>query len=184
MDPNRYVARSNDQRGVLTLYWEETEKDEREDTFRAICNAIVNIPNARRLNYTCCATLALYADEQCAQRLQMWSDWHQHWVYSAQPSMPFPPSMPCSANIPPPAEGRRESAQEKAHHQMMSPVPNAWDLFGDVFNAIEIVDFPVSESPDEAERSDTSSLTSDIDTCGIITDDLPNDDDFERGPVP
>ena len=179
-DTHRYVVRPNDQRGIVTLYWRGNERDEREDEFRVICNELAAIPTNRRVNYSCSATIALYTDEQCVQRLHMWAEWHQLWVYGVKQSIPSPPSMPLPGDSAPPLVEHCVSGQAPVPPEQVLTEPGGWNLFEDVEYEDDIVDCAVSESCGDTVRSDTSSLTSDVDSAESQTDEIPYDDVFER----
>ena len=108
----------------------------------------------------------------------MWSEWHQLSVYGVQPTMPFPPSIPSTSDTALPMGELIARAHETVPAQQTHPGGGAWDLFEDFCHEDYIVGRALGESSEGIGRSDTSSLTSDIDTCESLTDGLPGDGEF------
>ena len=48
VDESRYVVRADGVRCIVSIYWKETERDQREDNFRRIRDDLVNVAGARK----------------------------------------------------------------------------------------------------------------------------------------
>ena len=92
--------RADPDRGVVTLYWKENERDDLAEDFAYACEQIARNPNARKLNYSCSATMAIYSEEQILSRLTTWCLWHQHWIYQTPCTAVLPIAMPLRDVLP------------------------------------------------------------------------------------
>ena len=152
----------------ITAYWKESERDERAEDIQAVRSEIAQTPNARVLALSCSATMAIYSTEQCLDRLQMWSQWHEHWLYGTVPTVELPSAMPVRSLLGPvqPLGGTVGT------NGLVGP-PNLTtivDLFemqepqlekGDDESLTDHLDEPVEEpSEDDGPLSETASLSS------------------------
>ena len=58
-----------------------------------------NVDGARKMTYSCSATMTLYSTEQCMGRLETWYHWRQHWIYGASPPIKLPDDMPLNQPV-------------------------------------------------------------------------------------
>ena len=100
VDTNRYVVRVDATRGIVTIFWKESEREQHEEDFRRIRSELDKVEGARKMALSCSATMTLYTSEQCAERLLSWYHWHQHWVYGTTPSVKLPAAMPLNQSAP------------------------------------------------------------------------------------
>ena len=130
------------------------ERGDRAEEFPDACEEIDRFPNARKLNYSFIATMAIYSDEQILSRLTIWRLWRQHWVYQTPCTAVLPIAMP----LRPVAHG--------------NPSGNAPSTINDEIRAALFVEEDdIEESGDlwpdtqslRTQRSDSGPITSSID---------------------
>ena len=172
VDQSRYVVRSDVDRGVVTLFWKEKERDDNEEEFISICDVINKKPGNRRMTMSCSATMAIYDASKVVSRLFLWYSWHEHWLYGTQPTVRLPASMPLRAPVfELPSKTSQGSDDEPSA---------ASDMFEDLISAHEIEDAAsVTESLTKSlsggsstsaiDTADTDSLTGDFDEGDTIS---------------
>ena len=92
-------------RGIVTIFWKESERDHLDDSFRRIRDDLDKMKGVRKMTYSCSATMTLYTTEQRMDRLVTWYHWHQHWLYGSSHPIKLPDAMPLNqasaARVPP-----------------------------------------------------------------------------------
>ena len=58
-----------------------------------------NVDGARKMTYSCSATMTLYSTAQCIGRLETWCHWPQHWIYGTSTAIKLPDAMPLNQPV-------------------------------------------------------------------------------------
>ena len=137
---------------------------------------IAKVPNSRVMCLSCSATMSMYTPEQCVERLEMWCQWHEHWIYDTVPTVGLPNAMPIRCSIPPvlPKEnGKRQEGRGRA------PGVDESDVLFDNLSASAQSDQEGSlTEPSFANQAVSPVLGSDIsDTASLssLTESLPDE---------
>ena len=114
IDPYKYVVRTDTDRGIISIYWKESERDDLIGKFLLARETLSKKKGNRLLTYSCSATLSVYSREQCVDRLINWYHWHRSWVYDKEPPITLPTAMPTRPHVPQGAFGLPSPPNQQA----------------------------------------------------------------------
>ena len=131
--------------------------------------------------YSCIATMAIYNEEKCLDRLEAWYHWHQNWAYAKIPEIPLPADIPLDPDTVP-VDSQIQNYGRVATDISENADRNALDG-GNLFLADE---FGVRDARSSSAHESTAALQSDAEffTIDIREDDsatshLSGDEEFD-----
>ena len=117
------------------------------------------------MTYSCSGTMANYERDDLLDRLQLWCQWHENWVYKQRPSLRFPDTMPYRSPI------RLNGVRNHNNIEFPRFLPTNDALFsGHPEPAVDSDDSSMTESI--AAQSGGGSDTDDLESLESVTEEL------------